>query len=468
MPFPDNSLASASTEFFQNNVQYNPDGSVRLQSAGDVDMQGQYRFTTDGLQVPGRTSLKVTTKRTPPTVITTFQSGHGYFSSLAAGGSANVNYSTDYLNGSQCVQLVSDGAGGNNYIKKNSISPTIDWTGKQPRIWVKFPTPSDINNVQTLSVYISSDNVVANFWTAEFGNLNTYPNWLSAEGDWCGVTIPWGALAANTTGTPSIAASNAIWLKLIDKNSSPVTVLFGGIEQVAQPANGVVSFTFDDGLSTVFSNARSKLSQYRYPATAYIIADVIGGSSVNGDGTGYMTLQNLSDLQEKHGWEIGAHAYKVANHNLTNGFTDMAASALERELVGIRTWLQSNGFNSSDHLALPRGYHNATTAPLTRKYFLSTRTTWHPTLSETFPPADPNKLRIFYVLNSTSTASVQTAIDRAFTNKEWLILLFHDITSGSASGSTQYTTTNFGTIVDYVNSKGIAVRTVGDVIQNGV
>jgi len=315
---------------------------------------------------------------------------------------------------------------------------------------------------------VSSDNVVANYWAAEFGNLQTYPNWISAENEWCAVTIPWGVMALNVVGAPNRAAINSIWLKLVDQNNKVVTVLFGGVEAIPEPANGVVSITFDDGLITQWTNARPKLDQYRFKATAYIIRDVIDSNYLNGDGTGVMTLQNLRDLQDKHEWEIAAHADTVAHHNdLPNGFVDLGVDSCAWEMSNIKKWLISNGFNAADHLAYPRGLHDLTTTTVAKNFFKSARTTWHPTRSETYPPADAQKLRIFYVLKTTTVASIQTAIDRAVTNKEWLILVFHDITA-VANGTTQFTITNFGTVIDYIATQGLAVRPVGDVVENGI
>jgi hypothetical protein len=59
---------------------------------------------------------------------------------------------------------------------------------------------------------------------------------------------------------------------------------------------------------------------------------------------------------------------------------------------------------------------------------------------------------------------LQTDIDNAFANKEWLILMFHRI-STPADVTTKYTPTNFNTVIDYLNTKGIPVRTIGDVLS---
>ena len=64
---------------------------------------------------------------------------------------------------------------------------------------------------------------------------------------------------------------------------------------------------------------------------------------------------------------------------------------------------------------------------------------------------------------SVPPATITAAIDKAWTNGEWLILCFHGIHTGS--DSYWYDSTDYRTIVDYINAKTIPVRTVGNVLN---
>lgn len=417
-----------------------------------IDLNGSPSPLPPGLRGRPRTA------QPKPTVITSFASGHGFFSS---GPGTEADYTSDYVMGSQCLRVVTDGAGGVHYSKKNSISPTIDITGKQIRIWVKIPDLNDLANILTMTVYLGSDNVVSNYISKEFGFLGSpsQRHFIAADNDWTGITLSLGEFT--TAGSPTLSAINSVWLRVSDKNGSPVTVLWGGVELIPQPSAGVVSFTFDDGIVSQYTEARKKLSQYRFPATAYIIRDLIGTS-------GYMSLGQLAGLQDLHGWDIASHADTVVNHNKASGFASLTAAEIDAELRGIRGWLARNGFRAANHFALPKGEHNSTVYKYVRRYFASCRTTY--SLSrETFPPADYNKLRVLNVYEDTTTASIATAVTRAINNKEWLILLFHDLVSNpTASSTTQYSITKFGTIVDDIATQGISVRTISDVVENGI
>ena len=413
---------------------------------------------TDGNIKSAPATARIRPKRIATTMFTRFQAGHGFF--LSGPGTFTDPETSSFVHGSQSVKVTTDGAGGVAFIKKNSISPTLDLTGKMVRVWVRLPVTSDITNIATITLYVSSDNVASNYYQKEFGNLGTptQRHFISADNDWTGVTFSFGEFTV--VGSPNRAAINSFWLRVQDQNGQAIQVQFGGIELVPEPAAGTVSLTFDDGWATQYTNARAKLSQYRYPATTYIIRDLV-------DTTGYMSLGQIQALHDLHGWDVSAHADTVANHNLSSGFASLSATEIEAEMLEIQAWLMQAGFNGSNHLALPKGEHNSTVYKYARRYFLSTRTTY--SLSrETYPPADWNKLRVFNTDNTTTFVQVQTAITRAVANKEWLILVFHDITSGAASASTQMTSTIFNQIVDEIATQGLAVRTVGDVAENGM
>jgi len=223
------------------------------------------------------------------------------------------------------------------------------------------------------------------------------------------------------------------------------------MSSLPEPSKGIVSITFDDGWLSQYTEARKKMDQYGFAGTAYIIPDHIGTS-------GYMTLQNLKDLQNQAGWDISAH-------HQTN-FTTLTAIQVEQIILSTKNYLLKNGFSKgANDFAYPNGAYDETTVlPLVRKYFRSARTVTN--YAETYPPADYHKLRVLLVTNTTAPSTIAAAVDRARINKEWLILVFHKIVA-TPTAETEYSITNFEAVIDDIASDGILVRTISDVLNKG-
>jgi hypothetical protein len=174
-----------------------------------------------------------------------------------------------------------------------------------------------------------------------------------------------------------------------------------------------------------------------------------------------MTLAQLRAMHDLHGWEVAGHAYSAAGHNTT--FTALSATDLDNELRALKTWLVANGFGQYDYLAYPLGNTNPAVEQTVRKYFSASRTIV-PAPAQVLPMVVPNRLRSKSLANTTTTAQIQTLVDNAYNNKNWLILTFHNVLP-TATLSTDYSVANFTTITDYLNTRGIPIRTVGEVMR---
>lgn len=92
---------------------------------------------------------------------------------------------------------------------------------------------------------------------------------------------------ATTTGSPNRAATTNLAVLCSDNNPSiRINVYWGGICTVAEPSAGVITFRFDNGWITQFTNGKPVLDTYNYNASYFIIPDLLGT-------TGYMTLAQL-------------------------------------------------------------------------------------------------------------------------------------------------------------------------------
>jgi hypothetical protein len=102
------------------------------------------------------------------------------------------------------------------------------------------------------------------------------------------------------------------------------------------------------------------------------------------------------------------------------------------------------------------------------KYFDWARTTSANHL-ETYPPADPMKLRSYSVQNTDTAANLLAVLDQGIAYKAWTIMQWHNIVT-PVVGSTDAAVAVFTAFIDGVVTRvaaGLRVRTVPEVITNG-
>jgi peptidoglycan/xylan/chitin deacetylase (PgdA/CDA1 family) len=274
-------------------------------------------------------------------------------------------------------------------------------------------------------------------------------------------------------GTPVIGGITS--LKLTVQRVSGQANVTAKIDMVAtfdEPAtifpNGVVSICFDDGDATAYSSFLPKLAAQGIRATHYIISELVGTA-------GHITLQQLRNLSDL-GHEIGGHAFAAASH--TAGNTGITAAALDADLRSLVGQWRSLGFRPSGY-ANPFGKYGlttdgASTANIVRKYWPYSRITGRSSLvvgksGETFPPADPYRLRALSSISSysggVSVAQVEAILDGAKAHKAWTILTFHRSVDSSPASTSDIIRTDFEAIVDYIVANGMTCLPVIDVLQ---
>jgi len=461
------------------------------------------------------------------TVLTTFQTGHGY--SNNAGGSANLNYTTEYALGTQCVQAVTDGAATAKTIRRLAFT-AVDCTGKMPLLTFKIENP---NEVAAFQLYLG-DATLANYYKWEL--KSSQGQLWATDGEWVTIALSWGD--ATTTGTPNRASITSAQYRIVDTASGTgVTCYLQEISAVAEPASfasGVITFTCDDGFSTQDSIMRPALDKYRYAACAFLIQDLI-------DKSGRLTTSQVRNLRAA-GWDVGLHAFTDADHSAS--WTGISRASLEADVESQRSVIGSTfGPYGVQHAAFPLGQFQPMTtlsgahtlpaatitvastagfpdagtiilpnnqkvtytgttsttftgcsggtgsqvdgarvaqygAPYTAidvgRRYLSTIRTINQATSETWPPADPHKLRVTYITGTssgTSLATAKAAVDQAKTNKEWLILVFHEFVEGATTTSGSHTlpvaTINVASTSGFASSGALWVNTSQYVTYTG-
>lgn len=399
----------------------------------------------------------------PSSVISTFQSGHGWTSS-GTGATFALNDTTDFIIGSQAAKLTTGGAGAQTNIRK--FAGTVpDTTGKVFRLRLKV---DDITHLNELDFYCGSSSL-ANTYKWSF-HIQGGSAWITS-GDWVTVTLSFAD--ATTAGSPTRSGMTDLQLQAWDDNTgNPVSVHLQSVELVPDGSavfpSGVASVCFDDSWSSARDLAWAKLDALGYPASLFTITDQLGSAN-------HITLANLKTRTDRFGWESCGHANTDANHAAT--YTGLTASALEADLRAQRAWQLAGGIRGGDGTAYPLGQFGKTsdgqsTTDVTRRYFSWARTTANRT-RETFPPAGVYRLRAISSISTFSGGTTPTSltttttgtIDKAKANSAWLILVFHKIVTTAPASTTECAQTDFNAIIDKLNTAGMQVLPIGDVLR---
>jgi hypothetical protein len=452
-----------------------------MRDSGDVS---RFAVGNDGALTASGFSLPILARRlrlpqwrAASTAFNLGASGHGWAAGGAGTASSNVNDTSDFIKGTQAAKLTTTADGAQSQIRITGAS-AMNLTGKAIRLTMKV---DDVTHLSLIQFTIGTS-TFANFfkWTIHTHSA-VNPNWVQS-GEWVTMTFAWadvesaGGTFSITAGVPSTRTGfTDLQLSLKDDTAGAVTYHLNMVEIIPDTtekfAGGVCSITFDDSWQSVYTYARPKMDALGYRGTSYQIAELIGSDA------SHLSLANLRSLQDNSGWEIGGHAYLTASHSLTNGFADMTAAAVNLEFQRLKAWLISNGFNG-DTLAYPKGRYSTTTDSvpidqLAAQYFSASRSI-NSELKEMSAPPMPQRLRsITGVNDGTSlggtTVTALTAsggpLDRCQNNGDWLILSFHKIVTGTPAASDECSQTGFNTVMDAINSRGIPVFPLGDVLS---
>lgn len=405
----------------------------------------------------------------PSLVITTFQSGHGW--SNNAGSTFVANDTADYISGSQAAKLVTGGTGAAANLSKLAMT-SFDATGKIPRLRLKI---DDITHMAGLNFYLGNSGLTSNNykWTVQGGMAGS--NFVTS-GDWVTVTLPWGD--ATTTGSPIRSALTDARIQVTDDNTGNLVTLHAqSVELIPDGSQRIASICFDDCWESL-ELGKAVMDTYGWPGSCYVITDILSNPQpVIEPNTGTrLTVAELRMMQDRYGWRIGAHALRDADHSLTA--TGMTAAQLRDDMLGQKSWLDANGFRGASGYAWPLGQFGLTTdgqstIDVIDDFYAYARTTFSKTL-ESFPPADPYRLRavsgISTFTGGVTPSSLTTAgtgrIDQVAANNGWLILVFHKIVTGTPAATTECALSDFQAICAKVASAGFTVMPIDDALEN--
>ena len=212
-----------------------------------------------------------------------------------------------------------------------------------------------------------------------------------------------------------------------------------------------VSITFDDGYASTYEKAFPILNRYGFPATVFVITSYIGELQNYMDWDQVLTLSSLSK------WEIGSHTHTHPD------LTTLKTVEIIHELSLSKDILNSKGFNPVG-IASPYGQFNEDVLKLVKKSYHYHRNVdrfpWYNDLDR-IDIYNINSMTVYY---DTSLEEIKWKIDKAISEKKWLILNMHDVIKGKP----EYYEMNvelLENVAKYLKGNNVQVITIADVLK---
>ncbi len=223
----------------------------------------------------------------------------------------------------------------------------------------------------------------------------------------------------------------------------------------------LVSFTFDDGMQNALTQAAPILKKYGLTGTNYVNTNCVGMTTVpntcraNTD-VPYMTWDQITQLQNTYGWEIGSH---TVDHQCLVSVGDdcqatkLTAAQVDAELANSKATLAAHGFNATA-FAPPYGDYDMSALAQIAKYYSSMRG-FADTGNNPWPLGDYLIRNIPVQERTTPVATLKAKVDEAIANKTWAVFTFHDIRPSPSQNPDdyQYGTAELDQLAAYVQSK---------------
>jgi peptidoglycan/xylan/chitin deacetylase (PgdA/CDA1 family) len=375
-------------------------------------------------------------------IFETFQVGHGWVK--AYDGPGTVSNDMDmHLIGSSSLAITTDGASTHVHVSKTGVSPAFDLREKAIKLVMRV---DDADMLDELKLYLSDDNL-ASYYAYDFTRLFTRG---SSSDVWMTITVNLEDTALRV-GNVDLSSINSFQFYVKDRGNGSTTVWINKLSFIDRPMQGAVIVTFDDNFRTVYTNGLPIMAKYRIPATSYTITEKFESDD-------RLTIAQMKELQDVYGWDIACHTHTHAH------LRTLTEAEITSEFAACKTNLIVNGFSKgADHIAFPFGeYEETTSLKIAKKYFVSARTINEH--SETDPPADRYRLRIYNLTEADAIDAVKARIWRACEQKEILILLFHDIQDDPVD-SADISISKFKAVMDLIHESGIRTMTISDYIK---
>lgn len=385
-------------------------------------------------------------------------SGHGFVTAGSVGATFDLNDTTTFALGDRSAKMTPPNTDGT-YSRIAKTGLTINATGQFVRTWVKVDDITKILAGNSVALMLG-DNTFANYFTADVLRPSLLTTALEKKsviksGQWTAIDIPWSAFTVGA-GTPNRATITATALLVFGHAAGSPTVWWGGcggVDENSLYPNGVISLTFDDTYAEAYSVARPYMDKYGYAGSLYPIQGNFGAA-------GCLTEAQATEMFRVNGWDFGYHASTQVAHDAD--LTTYTEAQLVTEFETQRAWAAQRGI-AGDSFAYPLAYFNALVETVGARYFRTARTNGVSRV-EVLPPFNAYRIRPILANSAATLASLSALADAVKSGKGWGVVTFHRIMA-SGPGANDTTTAIFQGFIDYINAQGIAVETVGQVMD---
>jgi peptidoglycan/xylan/chitin deacetylase (PgdA/CDA1 family) len=375
--------------------------------------------------------------------------------------------------------ITTDGAGTLESLDGTDLDEFDLSSGKFLRLTLLIDDVSDIGN---LNFFVGITDVLTNSIKWRF-DAETASSKIGKSGEVFVVTLQLaeinavaGSITLSDRGVPSTTSGfTEVRLQASDDTTGAINVTLLKTEVVTPSlAGGYVSITFDDGYDSTIELAYPRMKSLGFLGTVYPSFDEVGE-------TNHATLVELRGLA---GWEVGGHH--------STAFTAVDADAARTTLADVKAWLDENfqpnrGYPRGHSLAYPLGRYEDTTDAVSietlaveagfgngRTILAEVGVSTHAQINA-LPPALPYRL---YGMSSISDQAasgspartdrligVGGVLDKVAENGGWLILVFHEVVTGSAASALECTEEDFNSIMQAIAARDLTVLPVHRVLE---
>lgn len=238
----------------------------------------------------------------------------------------------------------------------------------------------------------------------------------------------------------------AIATAIIFLTQSSTQINAAQITSLSQLDEARVSFTFDDGFASTRIIAAPLLEARGIDGVLYLTSGAPDGTLILDDNQQSIAWNQVQELQNMFGWEIGGHMQ-------THPETPILSVAQNiTEITNSNAAFTANGLRVTNFASPFGAYDNATLTEILKYYKSHRGFADRDTLNSA--PYNRAVLRVQSVEATTTVEQVQVWVDQAIANKQWLILVFHDVApQQNPNYAYTTTTTDLTSIADYVQER---------------
>lgn len=343
-----------------------------------------------------------------------------------------------FKEGMQGLKLIAKN--GNSAFIDSAISTNFSKTNN----FVIWTYVENASNITYLRFYFTS----TTDWTKYFHNTIDY-----------GLETGWNKLVFNKNNFKNEAGESwnnmMTMMRLRIGTMNDANITFDDLRTNMTGKRAKLMIQFDDGLSSVYSNAYPILKANNQSATSFMLPYYIESPP------DYMNLSNFRTLQNA-GWDISSH---TIDHAQDLGLPYLDDFNQSSELNDSYDWLISHNFQkSAGFISYPYGYFNGPVLDKVKKRYTLGRAVQEGSAQQHFI-ADDDSIRyiqrVTEIHDDTTVQSVKDNINDTINSKLLGILLFHDIVTNPSDLYTySYLTSNLTQISAYIKSRSADIDVI--------